>query len=105
MTGSRDGRRHQLRLIVELLPDGAIPVPHRLRKLDGTIDEVGLPKVHGEVREAEGDVLNEDVEVERPLPVRQRRGGSPLVSASTRNAWMRSPSRRNSVFASEQSPQ
>ena len=28
-----------------------------------------------------------------------------LVSASTRKAWIRSPSRRNSVFAREQSPQ
>ena len=34
-----------------------------------------------------------------------RLGWTSLVSASTRYAWIRSPSRRNSVLASEQSPQ
>ena len=42
----------------------------------------------------------------RTRAVRPRgRGCSSLVSASTRYAWIRSPSRRNSVLASEQSPQ
>ena len=61
------------RLVVELGPHGAVAHPDRLRGVDRAVDVLRAALVDREVREAEGDVLDQDVEVEAALAVRQGR--------------------------------
>ena len=64
------GARYR-RFEVELVPDGAIPLPDRIRSFDGVLERI-VPLLHdAEIGEPEADVLDEDVEVIRTLPVQR----------------------------------
>ena len=95
----------ELRLVVQLVPDRAVASsgpsrrrPPRRRRPPGV---PGAPRRRRVRRRRSRRGCRGRSRAGRPTA----RGWISLVSASTRNAWILSPSRRNRVFASEQSPQ
>ena len=57
-------------------PDRDVPLADRLGGVDRVVDVLRPALERGDVREAEADVLDEDLQVVRALAVGQRRGGS-----------------------------
>ena len=68
--------RRQLRLIVELVPQGAIAVVDRLGRRDGVLERIVAALHRPEVGQPEADVLDEDRRGRTPAGHRTARGGS-----------------------------
>jgi hypothetical protein len=64
--------RRKARLEVQLPPDGVVPLADVLGRADRRVHVVEAALVEGHVGEAIADVLDEDLEVMRPLAVGQR---------------------------------
>ena len=88
----------------ELGPGLRVRSAYRLRGVDLLGHRSGAPLEGGQVGKAEGDVLDENVQVVRSLPVRERSVDlARLGIDKVRGEGV--PSRRKRVLASEQSPQ